>query len=289
MLQTAALQLTLTLGLASGLTQGPVPGNPGFTQQPLRAPAAQQEEPESEQEARPAFDHSAWTEILSARIQRDRFDYKALAKDTGALRTYLSSLEAVEPAELRRWPKSDQKAFFINAYNAYVVSLIAADYPIKSINDLSTKKVEVWDKRFIPLGSHLATDREKISLNELEHEILRGRYPDARIHVAVNCASESCPPLRAEAFQGPELDEQLDQQARRFIADTARNQLNPSKKRVDASKIFEWFASDFERDAGSTQGWIRRYAPGTTAERAWISKAKLKYREYSWKLNDVKI
>ena len=245
-----------------------------------------QEDPPQDE---PAFDHGAWSEILEVHVQGDRFDYIGLQQDRSNLDAYLTELERVGPEELRSWSKNEQKAYFINAYNAYVISLIVDNYPIKSINDLSTKQVEVWNKPFIPLGAHYKPGRDKLSLNELEHDLLRQRYPDARIHVAVNCASEGCPPLRDSAFTGEGLDKQLDEQARRFVADSLRMNLNRRKNRIEASKIFEWFAEDFARDAGSVQAWIQRYAPGEPAERKWISKAKLKYQEYSWKLNIVKV
>lgn len=282
MLNASLLTLASLIGLAAG-PDAPAPAN--ALAPPPRAALVQEEAPEAEE---PSFDHGAWTEILAERVQGDRFDYAGLKRDRTGLDGYLAQLEAVEPAGLRGWTKDEQKAFFINAYNAYVVSLVVDNYPLKSINDLSTKKVEVWNKSFIPLGPHFESGRETLSLNELEHELLRKRYPDARIHVAVNCASEGCPPLRNAAFSGADLDEQLNEQARRFVADADRMTLNQRKKRLEVSKIFEWFAEDFERDAGSVQAWIQRYAPGEEADRKWIGKAKLKYQEYSWKLNVLK-
>ena len=286
MLNASLLTFATLIGIAAGPDTPPAPGAPDAI-----PPTATQDGSGSQAESaptEPAFDHGPWTEILEARVQGDRFDYAGLKRDRAGLDAYLAQLEAVRPEELRTWTQDEQKAYFINAYNAYVVSLVVDNYPIKSINDLTTKKVEVWNKPFIPLGPHFKSGRDTLSLNELEHELLRKRYPDARIHVAVNCASEGCPPLRAAAFTGEELDEQLDEQARRFVADSARMKLNQRKKRLEVSKIFEWFAEDFERDAGSVQAWIQRYAPGEASERKWIAKAKLKYQEYSWKLNVVK-
>lgn len=296
MLNASLLTLATLIGLAAGpgVPPGLPPGIPAvdaataITALPVAATQDQSGSQEAPPRAEPAFDHGAWSEILEARVQGDRFDYAGLQRDRSGLDAYLTQLEAVGPEELRTWTKDEQKAYFINAYNAYVVSLVVDSYPIKSINDLSTKKVEVWNKPFIPLGPHFKSGRESLSLNELEHELLRKRYPDARIHVAVNCASEGCPPLRAAAFTGEDLGEQLDEQARRFVADSARMELNKRKQRLEVSKIFEWFAEDFERDAGSVQAWIQRYAPGDTSERKWIAKAKLQYQEYSWKLNVVK-
>ncbi|MHC4375725.1 MAG: DUF547 domain-containing protein [Planctomycetota bacterium] len=289
MLNASLLTFATLIGLAAG-PDAPF-GAPAAEIAAAASNAPAQDEPDAQEapsQAEPAFDHGAWSEILEARVQGDRFDYAGLKRNRSGLDAYLAQLEAVSPEELRTWSKDEQKAYFINAYNAYVVSLVVENYPLKSINDLSTKKVEVWNKPFIPLGPHFKSGRDNLSLNELEHELLRKRYPDARIHVAVNCASEGCPPLRAAAFTGQDLDEQLDEQARRFVADSARMKLDQRKKRLEVSKIFEWFAEDFERDAGSVQAWIQRYAPGEASERQWIAKAKLKYREYSWKLNVLK-
>lgn len=240
-----------------------------------------------------AFDHShaAWNRILSRHVVDDRFDYGRLAKDRAGLDAYLDELHAVTPAQLAGWSREQRFAFWINVYNAHVVKLVVDAWPVKSIRDLGGRLFnKVWDKEFIPMEAlHPDGKHEKLSLDDVEHGILRPRFEDARVHVAVNCASIGCPPLRAEAYVAARLEEQLDEQARRFVADGRRNTFEVAERggRMKVSQIFDWFAGDFERDAGSVRAWIARYAPPEVA--AWIaeSEPEIGFRSYSWDLNDV--
>ncbi|QDU69911.1 DUF547 domain-containing protein [Engelhardtia mirabilis] len=249
--------------------------------------AARQQETGTQEPQAQSFDltHRAWTEILAEHLRGDRFDYRAVTKDPSALNAYLASLAAVTPKELAQWKESDRFAFFINAYNAYTVSLVASNLPLESIEDLSTEELPVWKRAFIPLGRHLEGAGELLSLDQLEHQILRPRFEDARVHVAVNCASVSCPPLRAEAFRGSELDEQLDDQMARFLADESRNRFDAITHTARLSKIFEWFAADFEREAGSVNAWLALHGP--PQHRAWVAAATIVYLDYDWSLNAV--
>ena len=237
------------------------------------------------------FDHShaAWTKVLRAHVEGDRFDYGALRKSEEhreLLDGYLASLHAVTPAELAEWTEAQRYAFWINVYNAHVVDLIVDNYPLESIEDLSTRQTKVWKKRFVPMGKHHPEGKnEALSLDVIEHGILRPVFEDARVHAAVNCASISCPPLRGEAFVADRLEAQLDEQMRAFLADEDRNRFDPAKKELALSALFQWFANDFERDAESVVGYVRKYGPLPDAD--WIAKAKVRYLDYDWGLNDV--
>ncbi|MBI5365055.1 MAG: DUF547 domain-containing protein [Planctomycetes bacterium] len=243
--------------------------------------------------ARPAvaFDHShaAWTAVLKKAVVGDRIDYGALKKDHAELDGYLKTLHAVNPEELGAWTRSQQFAFWINAYNAHCISLVVSEYPVESIKDLGSLLSPVWKKQFIDMPDlHLSGKPKKLSLHDIEHEILRPQFKDARVHAAINCASESCPPLRAEAFVATRLEEQLDAQVRAWLADKARNRFDSVKRRASVSAILEWFEDDFVRDGGSVAGWLAKYAPETEA--AWLKggKVDLHSQDYSWKLNDLK-
>lgn len=239
----------------------------------------------------PSFDHEhrRWTAVLREHVRGDRFDYAALKKDRAGLDSYLDELEAVTPAELAAWTREQQLAFWIDVYNAHVVALVLSSYPIQSIEDLGDESTPVWKKRFIDLPAHHPSGKPgKLSLDDVEHGILRARFADARIHAAINCGAESCPPLRAEAFVAARLSKQLDEQCRAWLADPARNRFDREKGRVELSKVLEWFAADFERDAGSVLAWVTRHAPEPHAEWLRTSKPKLAYLPYSWKLNDVR-
>lgn len=251
---------------------------------PARPPAPR------EATAAAPFDHqhAAWTKVLAAHVRGDLFDYAALAKDRAGLDGYLAGLEAVTPEELSGWTREERYAFWINAYNAYTIRRVIDDYPLESIRDLDKAfgLSSVFDSEFIPMEAlHPKGENEELSLNDIEHEILRAKFQDARVHAAINCASASCPPLRAEAFVAERLDDQLDEQMKAFVRDPQRNRLKRDEGVIRISEIFKWFDEDFERDAGSVKKFIARYAPAE--EKDFVLEAKVKYLDYSWALNDV--
>lgn len=250
------------------------------------APAGAQEKLVAVERA-PAFDHARWTDILVQYVQGDTFDYKSLAKEAWKLDRYLSTLTAVKADDFAKWSRKERYAFWINVYNAWTVKRVLDGYPVASIRDLGDEKVSVWDRDLVPLGA-LAPDlqKEKLSLNDIENKILRPVFKDARVHAAINCASEGCPPIQAAAFTAEKLDEELDRAVKAWLADPKRNRFDAAKNTATVSQVFEWFADDFVRDAKSVQAWIAKYAP---ADQAWVAKAEkleIKYLDYSWKLNE---
>lgn len=240
---------------------------------------------------KPAFDaiHAPWTAILAKRVRGGDFDYAGLAKERSSLDAYLAALESVKPDEYAALTRKEQFAFWINAYNAYTVKRVVDGYPVKSIRDLGDDKVSVWDRDLVPLGKLVPKlAKEKLTLNDVENRVLRATFQDARLHAAVNCASRGCPPLRAEAFTSERLDVQLDEQVRIWLADATRNRFDRARGVIEVSKVFEWFAEDFQRESGTVRGWIARFRP---ADAAWLgpeAKVEIKYVEYDWALNDAK-
>lgn len=232
-------------------------------------------------------EHSAWTALLDRHVVGDGFDYAALAAQPEPLYAYLATLQAVTPGELAGWSREERYAFWINAYNAYTVTRVVENYPLESIRDLDGLfgAMPVFGQSFIPLGALHGRDGELLSLNDLEHGILREEFQDARVHAAINCASKSCPPLRNEAFVASRLDEQLDDQMRAFIADRERNRFNVPELRAELSKIFDWFKGDFQRDATSIRGYLMRYAH--ESDKMFISNAKIAFTKYDWALNEA--
>ena len=210
--------------------------------------------------------HSLWSTALKEHVdEAGHVNYTKWKEDTTLLDDYITSLEENPPAEF--WSRNDSLAYFINAYNAVTVKLILDHYPLKSIRKLITP----WRfKRFELEG-------EKISLNHIEHQILR-KMNEPRIHFAINCASASCPKLFNTAFYAHTMEEQLEEATTLFINDPLRNQL--SKKEMAISRIFQWFASDFgtkkERHA-----FIRKYATQPVDK-----NAKVRFLNYDWQLNE---
>jgi hypothetical protein len=232
--------------------------------------------------------HARWTEVLAGHVRGEAVDYKALKQDRAGLDAYVGSLETVQPEEFASWPRAQRFAFWIDAYNAYTVKRVVDAYPIESIQDLGDAKGKVWDQEFIPLGRLFPDAGGKdLSLNDIENRILRPTFKDARVHAAINCASRGCPPILAKAFVGEHLDEQLDEQVQRWLADPARNRFDAKTRKVVVSKIFDWFKDDFVRDAAASR--LARIAQRPRRSASRIGSAKdlaIEFQDCSWKLND---
>jgi hypothetical protein len=245
------------------------------------------------------IDHAPWTALLQRHVvllrggQASQARYAGFAADRPALKAYLDSLSAVPRTAFESWGKPAQMALLINAYNAFTVELILTKYPaLKSIKDLGSLFSSPWKPKWVPLLG------DTVSLDDIEHGMLRarGRYDDPRIHFAVNCASIGCPMLREEAFTADRLDAQLDEQARRFLADRTRNRWNPQRGRLEVSKIFDWYGEDFRlghRGISSLPGYLAGFADllaDAPADRARVraGQADVAFLDYDWALNDAR-
>jgi Protein of unknown function, DUF547 len=222
--------------------------------------------------------HEQWDSLLRKHVAEDGFvRYKDFLKDSAQLNAYLKHLESAHPND-KYWSRNEQMAYWINAYNAYTVQLILRHYPLESIKDIKRGVAfvnTVWDIKFIKIQGYT------YDLNNIEHNILRPVYKDARIHAAVNCASFSCPKLLNEAFSAERLDEQLNTSMRFFVNDPLRNRISTDK--AELSEIFKWFKGDFERDAGSLRAFLNRFAAVPLSDKTDIS-----HIDYDWRLNESK-
>lgn len=231
--------------------------------------------------------HALLDGLLRQYVKPDGVDYKGLAGDSDTLDTYLAGLEAVKLADFETWSTDERFAFWIDAYNGYILSLIVHNYPVDSIRDLGgTVFGRIWDRELVPL-SHLAPDidHELLSFNDIEHVILRPTFKDARVHAAVNCASASCPPLATHAFVAASLDADLEAAMSAFVQDPTRNHLDRDGAELKLSSIFDWFSEDFVRDEGSIKAYIKHFAGEEGGD--WIDTADVSYLDYSWDLNDA--
>lgn len=220
--------------------------------------------------------------------KQSRVDYKALAADRAALQKVLAEWSAVTPAQFAAASREQQMVFLINAYNGFTLEVILTRYPnLKSIKDIGSLIQSTWKKKFFTL---LGEERH---LDWIEHEQLRPKYNDPRVHSAVNCASIGCPALRPEAFTAARLDAQLDDGMQRFMADRTRNRYADGKLQV--SMIFKWFREDFEKGHkgfGKVEDVMARYADQLADAPADREKIKAKsvpiaHLEYDWSLNDL--
>ncbi len=228
-------------------------------------------------------EHAAWNSLLRRYVSDDLVDYAALKRGRPELDAYLRSLESVDRSELEEWPRPDQLAFWINAYNAYTVKLVLDHYPLRSIRSIGLLPGAAFRRKFIPLERVAGG---KLSLDDIEHRILRERFRQPRIHFAIVCASRSCPVLRNEAYQGRDLDAQLDDAARSFIRDPTRNRYDPASRTLALSSIFKWFRGDFEAAAGTLPAFVARYADEPTAEELRRGGVRIEFLDYDWSLNE---
>lgn len=212
------------------------------------------------------MNHSNWTSILKKYVSNEgQVNYQAIKANDSELKNYLNLLTQNTPND--SWIKNEKLAYWINAYNAFTIKLIIDNLPLKSIKDINNP----WDEEFIVLNS------EMISLNDIEHEILR-KMNEPRIHFAIVCASESCPKLQNEAFVSEKLEEQLTHATKKFLSDDSKNRI--SQNQLELSKIFKWFSKDFKQN-GSLVDFLNQYSDVKISE-----NAKIKYLDYSWELND---
>ena len=212
------------------------------------------------------IDHSEWTKILQLHVSESgKVNYKEFNSNRESLENYLNNLANHAPN--KNWSNAETKAYWINAYNAYTIQLILDNYPLKSIKDLN----DPWDQTFFKINGKM------MSLNTIEHKILRP-MGDPRIHFAIVCASESCPKLLNYAYEPETLNDQLDEAAREFINDEAKNSITASK--ITISKLFKWFKSDFPKGDAFISYLntfsILKINPET----------KINYQNYNWSLNE---
>jgi hypothetical protein len=236
--------------------------------------------------ATPRFDHdhAAWTALLERYVHDGEVDYGSWKRDGAVpLVTYLAALGAVRPAEYAAWSGPERLAYWINAYNAFTIQLILDHYPLRSIRAIGVLPGAVFRTSFIALPG---LRKDKLSLNDLEHEILRKQFGEPRIHFAIVCASRGCPKLRARAYRAADLDRSLDEAARAFIRDGARNRYDAAARTLHLSSIFKWFRGDFERAAGSLVAFVARYAePTVAAALAATPPPRVEFLDYDWSLN----
>jgi hypothetical protein len=230
-----------------------------------------------------AFDFSDWDTLIKKHVGPktvdgiliNAVDYPSLKKDP--LFSGLSSRLKSYPLESLGSEKS-KLTFWINAYNILAAKMITDHYPIESIKDARSLFKSVWKQ---PAGKVGGKER---TLNDIEHEILR-KMNEPRIHVAIVCASVSCPDLRLEAYTVEKLNEQLDDQMEKFLQSRKKGmKLDEKKNRVYLSSIFKWFKEDFESRGGVVK-YISQYVPADEKKVLNNSKLKISYMDYNWNIN----
>lgn len=232
------------------------------------------------------LEHADWDLILQRYLHTgedglNRFDYDALKqRDQQRLEGYIRSLAATPVSSLNR---DEQMAYWINLYNALTVQLVVQAYPVKSILDIDISPGLFadgpWDKKLIEV------EGTGLTLNEIEHRILRPLWSDPRVHYALNCASVGCPNLSEHAYRAAELDNMLDAGARSYV--NSPRGLWWEGDDLGVSSIYVWFQEDFGGSDTGVLAHLRRYALPGLAKRLDAVK-RIHTHGYDWRLNDIR-
>jgi hypothetical protein len=232
------------------------------------------------QPARP--DASPWQSFLSKYLDTgasdgiNRVRYAAVTPaGKTALEAWLQLMQAAAPSA---WAEAEQRAYWINLYNAETIATVLRAWPIKSIRDIKLpgSAIGPWDAK------QMKVEGRGLSLNDVESGILRKRWPDPRIHFALNCASLGCPNLSAQAFTAANLEAQLDRGARDYLK--SPRGLAFTERGLRLSSIFDWYRGDFGKTQAEALATLAKYAPKDAAGKLAGYSGKIEY-QYDWAVN----
>jgi hypothetical protein len=230
-------------------------------------------------------EHLAWGQILSRYIVArpdglNLFAYgRVTPADRSLLKQYIATLEATRVSAL---PRDAQMAFWINLYNAKTIDIVLDHYPVKSIRDISLGglfSIGPWKQK------NMTVEGRTLSLDDVEHGILRKQWKDPRIHYAVNCASIGCPNLAARPFTAKTLEAMLDEGARSYVNHPRGVSVRNGKLVI--SRIWQWYREDFGQTDADVIRHLATYAePGLQRELAGLRE--IDGYDYDWNLNEAK-
>ena len=210
------------------------------------------------------FSHELLDQVQQRYVNEyGRVDYRGLQANSDQLDTYYRLVATYSPdSHPERFPSEhDRLAYWINAYNAATLTAVLSEYPIAGVSDVQAPRILF----FIPEKSGFFYFRKLLfggksyNLYNLEKEVIRGRFPEPRIHFAINCASNGCPRLPRHAFAGDQLERQLETEARKFINEPRNVRFDHDQKVLHLSSIFTWYEEDYLT-------WYREKFPGQEAK-----------------------
>ncbi len=232
------------------------------------------------------YDVSAYASVLRTHVDsRGQVDYASLKRSAGDLIRYTQTLSLMTPSAYQKWSNSEKIAFWINAYNALTLKSIVEKYPVSSIKKISG----VWNSK-----THQVMGKA-MTLDDIEHQILRKQFNEPRIHMALVCASKGCPPLLNQPYTGTALNAQLNGRAQAFVSDNQNFRIDRGKNTVYVSSLFKWYGQDFEKQYATQafQGSAKERASlhflsqYLNSEASYLKTAKyqVRYLDYDWSLN----
>lgn len=232
-------------------------------------------------------------------------NYEGLKKNNKSLTNFLEKVKTLSAESFAEWNKKQQIVFWINTYNALILKSVINNYPIQSsfLRSLVYPKNSVQQiEGVFSKTTHVVMGSE-VTLDKIEHDILREKFKEPRIHIALVCAAMGCPPLRRESYRAEKLDEQYNDQAKRYLQKYKNYRLDPVSRNIAVPKIFKWFIEDFSTYSAHEGGG---YIAGDSAEKGVMGyiynhlppkdqlalargNYTLSFLDYDWTLNDQSV
>ena len=223
-----------------------------------------------------------YAELLAAHVREGKVDYRALKQNRAQLDETIRLYAEISEREFAGWTVPERLAYLINLYNLTVLRIVVDDYPISSI-----RKAGGWfsgdpfDWKSVSLFGH------RISLNILLRNYIRRDYAEPGVHLALCQGARASPPLRSEPYTGDSFYAQIADQARNFLSRAPYNRIDTQRRRMHLSPVFKWYASDFARQAGGVEGYVRMIVPAEWGVRDVIGRFSISYSDFDWRLNDL--
>ena len=247
-----------------------------------------------------AFDHGypPYAQALRDHVRPPKVDYAALKADRAPLDAAVAAFALPTQAEERGWARDERLAFWINAYNAFTLRAIVDHYPIRGSRFSLAPRSSIRQIDGVWTTLTWQAAGRAVTLDDVEHTILRPQFKEPRVHFAINCASVGCPPLATEPYRAATLDAQLDAAARRYLASPQGLRVEGATLRV--SRIMEWYGEDFvarfapdrmgqaDRVERAVRGVVERFGPPEAAALAKTASARVRFLDYDWSLNDLR-
>jgi hypothetical protein len=225
---------------------------------------------------------SDYDALLHKYVRGEFVDYAGWKAEPSDLARFDAFLRWQGEADVSAMPRDDQIAFYVNAYNACCIKMVLDHYPLHSPLDI--------DGFFDKEKNKFRVGREMLSIANIEYDRLIPQYRDMRAHFAIVCSDRGCPPLRNAAYTGATLDADLDAASRRFVADKRNLVVDPVKKEVQISKLFEWYGADFTSDparpAAKPELYLLQWADGDAKTTLASGGYAVKVIEWNWTLNE---
>jgi len=248
------------------------------------------------------LDHSGYDAFLKRTVRNGLVDYTAVKNEDNELAAYLRKLEAIDPEDFDLWERDAKIALWINAYNAVTIYGITLNYPIEYGGIMARARfpkssirqiADFWDTALVKIMG------AEITLDQIEHRILRKEFADPRVHFSLVCASVGCPSLSSDAYDGGLLQQQLERDVHRFINDEQKVRLDRARNQIYVSSIFKWYAEDFrvENPPPWLQNYPKRYRGIMNTIAEYVNQHQrdymvnhapsLHFLDYDWSLNEL--